>query len=220
MDKTLNFDPANTVLSGFGFRISVEKLEMHSEALFQSCWIHHAQVPLAVLAGALTNPTSAQRRFGDYQLMHLVTKRWCMDEDDAATLATLAGANASPPFYAQGDRYAALLRELISRYRLESFFELATGHAGHYAIRPRGYGQDDPEAFGVTAKDWRRAYRRLAPPTQMLLASIIWLYSGGDRSVWLKGLSRRWPAVDAITVLRSNNMLVDWGRLIAMYPGW
>ncbi|WP_224705114.1 hypothetical protein [Devosia aquimaris] len=220
MVKPLNFDPDSSVLGSFGFRIGAEKLEMHSEALFKTCWIHHSQVPLAVLAGALTNPAAVKRRFGDYQLMHLVTKRWGMDEDDAVTLAILAGAEVSPPFYAQSDRYAALLEEVIARYRLEGFFELAPGSSGHYAIRPWGHGQNDREAFDVALKSWRRAYRRLDPPTQMLLASILWLYSGGDRSDWMKGLSRSWRAVDAIAVLHSNRMLVDWARLTAMYPGW
>ena len=51
-------------------------------------------------------------------------------------------------------------------------------------------------------------------------ATIVWLYRGGQDTVWLRRVAVAWPAVDAIAVLRDANALADWGLLVALYPGW
>ena len=68
--------------------------------------------------------------------------------------------------------------------------------------------------------EWRRAYKALAPVRQMMVATIICLYRGEADKLWLSRLPSAWHAADAVAVLKDEGALRDWGRLIALYPGW
>jgi hypothetical protein len=54
----------------------------------------------------------------------------------------------------------------------------------------------------------------------MLVASIIWLYRGGEDKTWMSGLPRSWHAADAIVAMRDAGFFGDWALLISLYPGW
>jgi hypothetical protein len=93
--------------------------------------------------------------------------------------------------------------------------------SGHRAIRPAAVDLVRDEFIDAELKAWRRDYRALPAHQQMLLATIICLYRGeDDDNAWLKGLPKRWHIADAVSTLRSADALADWGRLIALYPGW
>jgi hypothetical protein len=68
--------------------------------------------------------------------------------------------------------------------------------------------------------EWRRTYKALQPSRQMVVATIIWLYCGERDKTWLARLPSTWHAADAVAVLQEAGALKDWGRLVAMYPGW
>ena len=67
---------------------------------------------------------------------------------------------------------------------------------------------------------WRRAYKALPPARQMMVATIITLYRGEPDKTWLARLPSTWHAADAIAALQEALALRDWGRLVALYPGW
>ncbi len=52
-----------------------------------------------------------------------------------------------------------------------------------------------------------------------MVASIIRLYNS-DESRWLVRVPKKWHAAEGIKILRDHGALADWGRLIALYPGW
>jgi len=54
----------------------------------------------------------------------------------------------------------------------------------------------------------------------MMVATIIWLYCGEPDKPWLARLPSTWHAADAIAALVKAGALRDWGRLVALYPGW
>jgi len=54
----------------------------------------------------------------------------------------------------------------------------------------------------------------------MMVATIIWLYRGEQDKTWLARLPSIWHAADAIAALVEAEALRDWGRLVALYPGW
>jgi len=68
--------------------------------------------------------------------------------------------------------------------------------------------------------EWRRAYKALPPVRQMMVATIIWLYRSEPDKTWLGRLPSTWHAADAIAALQEDGALRDWGRLVALYPGW
>ena len=54
----------------------------------------------------------------------------------------------------------------------------------------------------------------------MMVATIITLYRGEPDKTWLSRLPNTWHAADAVAVLLEAGALRDWGRLVALYPGW
>jgi hypothetical protein len=70
-------------------------------------------------------------------------------------------------------------------------------------------------------REWRRRYKALPTLRQMMVATIIWLYRGGADKTWLARLPSTWHAADAVATLQgADGALRDWGRLVALYPGW
>jgi hypothetical protein len=66
----------------------------------------------------------------------------------------------------------------------------------------------------------RRRYKAQMPVRQMLVATIICLYCGEPDKTWLSRLPSTWLAADAVAAMLEAGPLRDWGRLVAMYPGW
>jgi hypothetical protein len=53
-----------------------------------------------------------------------------------------------------------------------------------------------------------------------MVATILCLYRGEADKLWLARLPSNWHAADAVVALNDAGALRDWGRLIALYPGW
>jgi hypothetical protein len=87
-------------------------------------------------------------------------------------------------------------------------------------VRPRGFDYRTSEVDKEVMTEWRRRYKALPSVRQMLVATIIWLYRGGADKTWLTRLPSTWHAADAVAALQEAGALRDWGRLVALYPGW
>jgi hypothetical protein len=153
----------------------------------------------------------------DGRLSALVASRFDMDDDEAHRFALACGRAVATAGHASFDRH---LRDVIWRYRLVTLFQDVGGGRHHQAIKPAGYDYDADAVIPEAMAEWRATYRALPEPHQMMAATIIWLYRGGPDTVWLRRVAVAWPAAYAIEVLREHRTLVDWGQLIALYPGW
>jgi hypothetical protein len=110
---------------------------------------------------------------------------------------------------------------VVARYELDAFFlRDARLSINGIDVRPRGVDYRTNEVDKEAMADWRRAYNALPPVRQMMVATIIWLYRGGADKTWLTRLPSTWHAADAVAALLAAGALRDWGRLVALYPGW
>ena len=156
-------------------------------------------------------------------LVNVVAKAPSMDGREMRALAAVCGANIDglPEGSGRAPAFAAHLLEVITRYELEGFFlrdpRLSINGID---IRPRGFDYRTDQIDNAAMADWRRAYKTLPPVRQMMVATIIWLYLGGADKTWLARLPSTWHAADAVAAMMSAGALRDWGRLVALYPGW
>jgi hypothetical protein len=176
--------------------------------------------PLAVISLALQSIDAAKHQFPNYRLTQLVGARIELDELDIAKLPGILGIDILCQVPGVLRPFNDHLRRVISDYGLEQLF-FDDGFAPyHHAIRPTGYDFYRDEVIPLGMEQWRADYRSMADERQMLAASIMWLYRAGKDNVWLRRVPCTWHAVDAIECMRSNNVLADWARLFALYPGW
>ena len=90
-------------------------------------------------------------------------------------------------------------------------------------VRPRGvdhFNYRTDQRDDAAMDEWRRAYKAATTIRRMMVATIIWLYRGGADKTWLARLPSTWHAADAVAAMMSAGALRDWGRLVALYPGW
>lgn len=173
-----------------------------------------------LLSIALADPRATVEAFPNFRLTRLVEARFDMDPREARIFLDLCGsAPMLTPLHADAAFHDHLLHTL-DRYGLAHLFVAGAPGAHHHGLRPRGYDYlvDAVDPHGMEA--WRADYRRMQPTQQMFAASIIWLYRGGKDHVWLRRVPCTWQAVDALRVLRENDALPDWGRLMFLFPGW
>jgi hypothetical protein len=189
----------------------------------ETAYIHHSAVPVAVVALSLCSMDIARLRFPNYRLVDLVAKRPAMDDREARALADVCNAKVEMRFTgsALAPAFNVQLLHVIDRYQLGAFFTRDANRAiNGIDVRPLGFdprsGQVDPVAMAA----WRRAYKALPAPEQMMVATIIWLYRGGPDKTWLNRLPCKWYATDAVLALGFAGMGPDWGKLVALYPGW
>jgi len=189
-------------------------------------YIHHSAVPVAVVAMAIASPVFARGRFPKVRLVDVVAKAPSMDGREQRALAAVCGANIDslPDGSSRAPLFAAHLLDVIARYELDAFFlRDARLSINGIDVRPRGvdhFNYRTDQLDDAAMADWRRAYKALQPARQMLVATIIWLYRGGPDKIWLARLPSAWHAADAVAALRNAEALRDWGRLVALYPGW
>jgi hypothetical protein len=185
--------------------------------------VHHSQVPVALVAWARASPVFARGLLPGTNLVDVVTKAPSMDGVEKAALAAvcgvkldrlLVGSAAAPLFQAQ-------LVRIIEGYSLEAFYFRDPRNAiNGIDVRPRGVNYHGNTIDQGAISTWRVAYRRLPPARKMLVATILWLYRGNVDKTWLKGQSCKWHAADAVEELAAVGALQDWGKLVALYPGW
>ena len=181
-------------------------------------YIHHSTEPAALVAMAIAHPVFARDRFPKMKLVNLIVKRPSMDWREIWALALACGVDDIDVFDSAKPFYAHLI-DVIERYDFNELFGRDPDTKGN-DIRPRGYvwsnSDDDPPAM----KAWRQTFKRLPLAKQKMAATILWLYRGAEDKYWFTRMPCGWHAADAIPVIRDAGYLNDWGRLVALYPGW
>ncbi|WP_395678737.1 hypothetical protein [Inquilinus sp.] len=184
-------------------------------------YVDHTTKPVAAAAFAVVSPSFAKGRFPNYRLVDLVTNRPSLDGTEACAIAAVCGAPINLPHHLQADEaFARQLVRVIDSYDLGAFYLRTDRGEHHRAIRPAGVDWSTEQTIPAEMQAWRQAYCALPPGRQMLTATLMWLYRGDPDTTWLGRLPCGWLAADAITQLRRDGALADWGRLVALYPGW
>lgn len=210
------------LLDDLGLAIGAHQVEIIDFKQAESCYVHHTQMPVAVVGYAYVSPAFAQGRFPKFSFLDLIAKRPSMDERETCALAAICGAEVTPPFWGNPAPFGNHLWAVIERYNLGDFFERldpknAYGKGGdHYLMRPRGSGDEDAEEI---LKMWRAEYKKLPEFRQLMVATIIRLYNSNEKR-WLVRVPKKWHAAEGITILRERGALADWAKLYALYPGW
>lgn len=213
------------LLDGFGLALGAGGVEMTDFDLAGQCYVHHTQMPVALVGYALVSPAFARGRFPDVSFIDLIRKRPSMDEREAVALAAVCGVEVEPPFWGNPEPFAAHLWDVIARYELGAFFVRVArsyGNGDHQAMRPRGFDWSDPgqpEIPGAIAK-WRKDYKVLPAARQLMVATILQLYMQREDKTWMVRVPKKWHAAEGIEILRDAGYLKDWAKLIARYPGW
>ena len=216
------------LLDELGLAIGTSQVEIIDSRQAESCYIHHARVPVALTGYALVSPALARGRFPGFSFVDLIHKRPSMDEIEVCAFAAICGAEVTPPFWGNPEPFGAHLWHVIGRYGLDPFFERVAerhrygNHGDHFLMRPRGFDWSDPdqsEIPGALAK-WRSDYKKLPPARQLMVATILQLYLQDDDSCWMARVPKKWHASKGIEILKKEGALQDWVRLYALYPGW
>jgi hypothetical protein len=190
---------------------------MSDFARAENCYIHHSTEPVAAVAYALVSPAFSRGRFPKMKLIDLVTKVPCMDGSEVVALAALVGVKILP--YRDPHPFNEHLHDLIKRYELGEFFITGQRLVQGIDVRPRGINWSNWKTDAAAMAAWRRAYKDLPPSRQMLVATVMWLYRGRDKT-WMQRLPCSWHAADSIVALKDAGSLRDWCKLVALYPGW
>jgi hypothetical protein len=170
---------------------------------------------------AVASPTFARGRFPKLRLVDVVAKAPAMDSREMHALAAVCGTNIEGVGVGRAPAFAAHLLDVIARYELNAFFVRDPSQSvSGIDVRPRGFDYRTHEVDKHAMAEWRRAYTTLPPVRQMMVATIIWLYRGGPDKTWLARPPSTWHAADAVAALLGAGTLRDWGRLVALYPGW
>lgn len=187
-------------------------------------YVHHSSMPVAVVGYALVSRSLAAGRFPKIRLLDVVAKRPAMDAGEAIAMARLCGVELQPPFWGNAQPFADHLFDVLDRYEMQAFFqrldEPLRSEQPHYAVRPTAVDWRQDEVIPEAMTAWRKAYKALPAARQMMVATVMWLYRGGEDKTWLSRVPWQWPAADAISVLHAAGCLADWARLVALYPGW
>lgn len=190
----------------------------------ETCYIHHSRMPVALVAFALASPTFARGRFVKTRLVDLITKRPSMDGPEAIALGAVCGVDVSADMWPRSPApaFREQLQRVIYRHGLDALFSRNPRRPACNEIdwRPRGIDLQTDEIIATEMQAWRRNFRALPRDRQMMAATVLWLYCGGEPAkVWMRGLPS-WHAADAVDTLRAAGRLRDWGKLVALYPGW
>ena len=209
-----------SLLESFGIELSAGGLVLMTDfAKAERAYIHHTSVPVAVVAMAVASPTFARGRFPKLRLVDVVAKVPVMDGREIRALATVCGANIDGS--SRASAFAAHLLDVIARYEFDAFFTRVPDRAVNgIDVRPRGVDYRTDEVDAAAMAERRRSYKALPPVRQMMVATIIWLYRGEPDKTWLARLPSTWHAADAVAALVEAGALRDWGRFVALYPGW
>lgn len=205
----LSFDEKNGVLVLDKFRVIAALSNTHSRAV--------AAVGLSLQT---SKSIEAEQLLSGVQLSEIALCRLEMEPAEAWALARACGAVSFVPEPIDDSRFHAELRRIIQKFQLWKFFNASGPGLEHRSIVPSAYDAFVGEIRPEEMAGWRESFRALSPGRQMMLATIIWLYRGGKDSIWLRRVPVAWNVLDAVRVLKNEGLLVDWGLLIARYPGW
>jgi hypothetical protein len=117
--------------------------------------------------------------------------------------------------------FATHLVDIIARYQLDAFFTRDLSRAiNGIDVRLRGIDPRTDQVDKTAMTEWRRAFKAAPTVQQIMVATIICLYRGDADKLWLSRTPSTWHAADAVAALVEAGALRDWGRLVALYPGW
>ncbi|WP_394781733.1 hypothetical protein [Undibacterium sp.] len=174
---------------------------------------------LAIAAGAVCGYTLSDARAREIRLSALISLCLDMDPVEAHWMGVLAGQctseNAQSPV-----AFHSALTDVIRHHRLHHLF--CPGESGdhHRSITPSALNKRTGHIHAEEMALWRENFRAMAPESQMMAATIIWLYQSGPDSTWLRRVPCTWTAMEALTYMRDAGCLSQWLRLLATYPGW
>lgn len=215
------------VLFELGLASTAAGIEIVDPRRAETCYIHHTCRPAAVAGYAQVSVSFARGRFPNFAFVDLIAARPAMDDGEVCALAVLCGADVTEDcLRSPAAAFGRHLWAVIDRYELGAFFERlaptrAYGTGGeHFLTVPRGAdGLATNEQNEAVRAKWRADYRKLPEYRQLLVASIIRLYNSNEK-LWLVRVPKAWHAADGLKALRDAGVLADWGRLVALYPGW
>lgn len=209
-------------LSNMGFVFTDAGLTT-SGNIRQGVSLHHTEVPVFVCALAVTRGRVTMETvldYEDYTLGELVLKRFSLDYTEAAAIWAACQGSMSGVVAPNAPAFFHQVCRVISICELEPFFRVGPNAGSHYDIRPTAFDFDRAQDMPEAMKRWKAMYRALPITRQIMVATVMWLYRGTDDKTWLNRVPRRWPAVGAIQELRSAGLVVEWAKLVALYPGW
>jgi hypothetical protein len=192
-------------------------------------YIHHSLQPVALAAYAAVNSKFAAGHFPNWALVDMVDKVPCMDGTELTALSMVCGATI-PTFFSGSERgniFGQAVWSIVEAYSLEGCFEhveRAYGSEGsHYNLRPRGFdwaGGEEPVPEYLKAM--RKSYRAMSPLQQIMVLTIMHLYSQGkDKTYLTGGCPTKIAAAEAMDILRRNGpALSAWGYMVTHYAGW
>lgn len=183
--------------------------------------IHHSFLPVAVVSFSMIAPDYARDRFPGHRLSEVVLKRPSMDMVTATAFARSCGETITGRL--NPEEFVEHLLSIVDRYREYPLFRRVPDVPAMWGIdvRPLGvYWETDWATNEAELHSWRSAYCSLKMEDQILIATILWLYSGEIENFWLANLPNDWPAVDAICLIEAAGLLKAWSKLVASYPGW
>ncbi|EJN39675.1 hypothetical protein PMI38_00907 [Pseudomonas sp. GM84] len=192
-----------------------------------SCYIHHSRVPVAVAAYTAIDPIFAAGRIPNYALVDLIIKIPCMDAAECTALAIICGAE--PPLFPsaaqRGEIFGDTAWKIVNDYGLESCFTHVRpyGDEGrHYTMRPQGFDYDHDEPIPELLEAMRKAYRSMRPVQQIMVLTLLHLYSGErDKTFLIGGCPTKISAIKALKTLRQDGeALKIWAHLVSHYAGW
>jgi hypothetical protein len=216
-------DETTRLLGSFGVALGPHgSLAIPDLGKVEAAYVHHSAMPVAVTALARMSPALARGKFPSIRLVDLVSKRPSMDGREVRALAAVCGVTiATHGSQGSAALFQAQLLTVIEWCELTALFSRAPTHAiNGIDVKPRGFDFRTSQVEPAAMAEWRRAYKALPPVRQMMAATILWLYRGGPDKTWLLRLPCSWHAADAINTLGDAGALPDWGKLVALYPGW
>jgi hypothetical protein len=153
------------------------------------------------------------------KLEHLVVRSLDITFPEAMLLANMSrkrpcGVQRTPEAFYKG------LREAIRACGLWQLFTRVEEAEWHRSIVPAAYNQRTGEVHPVEMATWRAYFRTMPPECQMMAATIVWLYRGGDDSIWLRRVPSSWRALEALNYMRDADVFHLWLNLITNYSGW
>lgn len=173
-------------------------------------YVHHSRQPVALAAYTAIDTTFAAGRFPGYTLIDLVEKIPCLDGTEYAALAMVCHMSAPiyPSAEQRGERFGAVAWEIIEQYGLQQCFTRCNPYGSqgiHYTIRPCGFDHDRSEPLPEALRAMRSSYRRMTTVQQVMVLTLLHLYSQGTDDFYLIGGCRtKISAAEALRALRGN----------------
>lgn len=113
-------------------------------------------------------------------------------------------------------RNGHLIRDVISEFDLENFFEYTEVSSGKFKVVPRAYDYVQDNVIPEEMKQWRARYRKCSQVQQIFIATLVWLYQEKTKdTTWLRRVPCIWSLTDAIGILNRKGGLSIWWKLIS-----